>query len=64
MKTNKDSRKRWIRIEIIGLALVVIFFLKNIGVDENQILALITLNGAKVLGIEESTGSLEVGKKS
>ena len=27
MKTNKDSRKRWMRIEIVGLALVVISFL-------------------------------------
>lgn len=27
MKTNNDSRKRWMRIEIVGLALVVISFL-------------------------------------
>lgn len=32
------------------------------GYDENEALALITLNAAKVLGIDKSTGSLEIGK--
>lgn len=32
------------------------------GYDENEALSLITLNAAKVLGIEEKIGSLEIGK--
>ncbi|MBE6052641.1 MAG: hypothetical protein E7212_01815 [Clostridium sartagoforme] len=49
---------------LLPLASPAMEILKNIGVDENHILALITLNGAKVLGIDESIGSIEVGKKA
>lgn len=38
--------------------------LRSIGVDENDILSLITLNGAKVLGLEENIGSIEIGKRA
>lgn len=38
--------------------------LKEIGFDENEILALITLNGAKVLGLEDKIGTLDIGKKA
>ncbi|MDV4152612.1 amidohydrolase family protein [Clostridium sp. AL.422] len=49
---------------LIALANPTMEMLKNIGIDENYILALITLNGAKVLGMEESIGSIEIGKKA
>ncbi|MBM6839475.1 amidohydrolase family protein, partial [Clostridium saudiense] len=32
------------------------------GYDENEALALITLNAAKILGVEDKVGSLEIGK--
>ena len=38
--------------------------LKDAGLDENEILSLITLNGAKVLGLEEKIGALKVGMKA
>lgn len=38
--------------------------LKDVGLDENEILSLITLNGAKVLGLEEKIGALKVGMKA
>lgn len=36
--------------------------LMNMNYDENEVLKLITLNGAKVLGIDEKIGSLDIGK--
>lgn len=38
--------------------------LKALGLDENEILSLITLNGAKVLGTENEIGALKVGMKA
>lgn len=38
--------------------------LKNLGLDENEILSLITLNGSKVLGLEDRIGSIKVGMKA
>lgn len=34
------------------------------GVNENDILSLITLNGAKHLGLDSRTGSIEPGKQA
>ena len=49
---------------LMALAHPAMKILKDIGIDENYILALITLNGAKVLGIEEYIGSIEIGKNA
>ena len=49
---------------LMALAHPAMKILKDIGIDENCILALITLNGAKVLGIEEYIGSIEIGKNA
>lgn len=38
--------------------------LRILGLDENEILSLITLNGAKVLGLEDKIGAINVGMKA
>lgn len=48
--------------ELMIISKLVIDKLIGSGYDENEALSLITLNAAKVLGIEEKIGSLEIGK--
>jgi imidazolonepropionase-like amidohydrolase len=35
---------------------------RDTGMDEYQVLRLITINAAKILGVEDRVGSIEVGK--
>lgn len=49
---------------LMSIALPSMKRLLEEGYDENKALELITLNGAKVLGVNEKIGSLEVGKEA
>lgn len=48
--------------ELMEISKKAIEMLIDEGYDENEALSLITLNAAKVLGIEDKVGSLEIGK--
>ena len=61
MKAYHDKKPKG-SPELMEISKKAIEALIDNGYDENQALSLITLNSAKILGVEDKIGSLEIGK--